>query len=676
MSLALVLVLVAAFGLMVPVLSHLGTTSGLSTAAARDQREDQQAARNAIEAAIAAARADRTVGRDSIATCPTLTPSARDNGGRTVEIRCRGFAGSGRVLAGPNTPAYALLTTGTDAEPGIVLEGEGTVRTGGPLWSNSSPRAITLRGGARLDSSTDLVGGRGDCPGVEAAPVLCGDGVDVPDPAAGDPGWASAVRQFADVPYRAVPADPCSSVPASRVVALVPGYYRDLDGLNRLTQGGCGEVVVWLQTGAYYFDLDFFDRDATTWEITDAVVVGGVPNGWNPAAATSQVGAVRTRLDGDGSCDRTRDGVELVFGGASRLDLDAPGALELCPIAARATREVGQTLALTGLTTGDPADETHDDPPGGGDASVSPGGTFSWPTTIDPGALADDDCAGDGACPPGRSIGGELAGRGARGTIDLTVPYRVPAGVRLDELTVHLVHRERGALDDLRLDVLGLPAGITCDADAIGVSGFGWRDDTATCTALPAPTNAAPGPDLTLRLTATNADGDGAISAIELDQVRVVARFTTPDLRAQSGCVTDPAPERRCPFVNVEDGAPVVVWGTVHAPLARITADFGGVPAFHLARGAVLRSFTGFGIPDDPAFTPFSLPVPPYADRFVAFEAWIDQPNGGPELALQARVHFCESLDPAGGWDERCRTQPPPPTEPPRTRTTTWTVAL
>jgi hypothetical protein len=662
MSLALVLVLVVVFGLLVPVLAQLGAASGVSTRVTRDRRLDELAAENAIQAAIAAARVDPTVGRESVDACPVRTD---ENNGRSVRVTCAALEGSGRVREARNAPAYALLSMGVgDAETGIVLDGGGTVRTGGPLWSNSSP-AIALRGGVRLDAHGDLVGGAGGCPAIDASPRLCETRVEVGDPAVANPGrWPSAVTAFDALTYRPVPADPCGDVPPSRVYALAPGYYRDLPGLNRLARGECGPVVLWLQPGAFSVDFDFFDPARTTWQLTDAVVVGGVPSGWDPGAATSQVAAVRARIDGGGSCDRARDGVELAFGGASRVDLLAPGALELCPVEHRDDDEAGQALAITGRTTGPPPQTTvFATDPVAATASVT-GGTFTWPGTLPAGPLVSDDCPDGGPCPPGSSVAADLAGPGARGTVTMTVPYPVPAGVRLDELQVVLVHREAGALSDLRLDVDGLPAGVTCDPDPVDRRGE-WRRHTTTCAIDLAPTTVAPGSTITLTLTATNGADPNAASTIELDQVQLAGKYTLPDLRAQSGCVVEPG---GCPFVDVRGGATIAVHGTVHAPLARITADFGGRAAFRFTRGAVLRSFRGDNAPDDPRFTPFRLPAAPlgpYADRFVVLEAAIDG-----EVVLTARVYLCESLDPDAGWNPRCRARPPQ-----APRITTWTVS-
>ena len=54
-------------------------------------------------------------------------------------------------------------------------------------------------------------------------------------------------------------------------------------------------------------------------------------------------------------------------------------------------------------------------------------------------------------------------------------------------------------------------------------------------------------------------------------------------------------------------------------------------------------------------------PQGPYADRFVVLTARID---GDDEPALTTRVYFCESLEPDGGSNDRCRARPPPTSSP------------
>lgn len=708
-SLVLVLVLVVVFGLLIPVLGQLGSASGVATHVVKSQRFDELAAESSVQAAIAWARTTRTAGRDSVA-CPDFNAKfPRDDGfSRNVTVKCQGFQGSGKIQEGPNIPTYALLTTATgSSEIGVDVAGGGAFRTGGPLWSNSGTPggapsiAIT---NVDLDNHDDLVGGAGPCQTQNArvfgAPELCNSGtvVDDPggpgDPTSGDPTygkWASSVQSISDVPLRAIPTDPCGGIPSSRVFALQPGYYHDVAGLDALTNQSspnfCGDdVVLWLQpgpadtVGKFYFDFDFFESNGLTWRMNSAPVVGGVPSGWDPEAGSSQVARVRSLIRGDEtrSCDTTRNGVELVFGHQSRIRFRSPAELELCPIARGAT-EVGQAISIYGRKTGDAPQTLTSSNPIAARPSVTDG-AFDWPDALpNPSPLTVRDCPSAGACAPESSMSGTLTGNRAVGTVRLRVPFQVPEGVRLDEFTIAVTHRETeaeaGDLADLHLDIAGLPPGYTCDVSDIGTSIDEWSTDSATCTAGEAPTNAAAGPDFFASLSATNGDRDGATSSVEVDYVQVIANYTEPALRAQSGCILEPEGRGGCGadearFIDVDAGsdAAIHVWGTVYAPGARVYADFQNRSAFRFGRGAVLRSFEGHDVPTSPPFAAFSLPTnDSYAGRFVAFEAFVD--GEAAEPVLRARVYFCESLNPDGTWDDRC------PDQPPRApRITTWTV--
>ncbi len=696
-SLVLVLVLVLVFGLLVPVLGQLGSASNVATHVVKGQRFDEQSAASSVQAAIAWARTTDAAGRDNVA-CPDLTTKfPRDDGyGRTVTVHCRAIPGSGRLQEGPNTPTYALQTTGTGSdEIGIDVTGAGPFSTVGPAWSNSGgqdgdPAIFTS---ANLDDHADLVGGVGPCSTpsgqVFGAPDLCNSGVAIPDPGGtGDPTggkWASSVQSIDDVPLRSVPDDPCPTIPASRVYALQPGYYHDGPGLEALTNRNapnfCGDTVLWLEpgpgntVGRFYFDLSFFDPSFdATWPMNAGAIVGGAPSGWAPDAATSQVDAVRGLIGGEGSCNKARNGVELVFGDRTRIRLREPAELELCPVARGAT-EVGQAISIYGRKTGDAPRTTVSTAP----SAVASGGWFSWPPglpAVDP--LRIPDCDGAAPCASGSSMAGTLSGRQVAGTITMAVPYQVETGVRLDAFTIAVRHRESeattGDLAALTLTLGGLPAGYTCDVSAVQPSIGAWRTDNATCTASDAPTNGAPSTDFTATLTATNANRDGALSGVELDSLKADATFTRPALRAQAGCIVVPEGRDGCTpdqshflDLSARGKASVSIWGTVYAPRARVYADFQDQSPIRFARGAVVRSFAGVGLPSVPGLAAFSLPNrSSYADRYVSFEAFVD---GRSLPTLEARVYFCESLTPDGDRGDRCLQQPPA-----APRITTWQV--
>ena len=698
-SLVLVLVLVLVFGMLIPVMGQLGSASSVATHVVKGQRFDEQSAESAVQAAIAWARSTRAAGRGDVA-CPDFSADfPRDDGySRSVVVECTGFAGSGQLQEGPNTPTYALQTVGTGTdEIGVDVTG-GRFRTDGPLWSDSgtpggAPATFTSSG---LDNRNDLIGGVGPCATNNGAPVFgapdrCNSGTVAGDPGgAGDPAtgkWASSVQSIDDVPLRSIPADVCDRIPASRVWTLQPGFYFDGPGLEALTNAAspdfCGDVVLWLRpgpgntVGRFSFDLSFFDAvDGSVWRMNTGAVVGGAPSGWDPAAGTSQVAAVRALIGGEGSCNQGRHGVELVFGDRSRVHVREPAKVELCgPF--REETEPGQAIAVYGRKTGAATEVPLTAAP----IAVGSTGPFTWPPTEpSAGPLQIADCRGNGACVAGGSITGTLTGRQARGEIAIAMPYQVPEDVRLDDFTFEVRHREAeaapGDLEALTLTFTGLPAGYTCDTSNVVPSVGSWRSDRATCTASNAPTNAAPGADFTATLTATNAAGDAAVTAVELDHAKIDTIHTRPALRAQAGCLVVPETSDGCDggrsrFLDINtvgEGA-VSIWGTVYAPRARVAVNYRDQSSVRFARGAVLRSFVGQDFPTTPDVAAFSLPNQnSYADRFVSFEAFVNGDRAKP--VLRARVYFCESLTPDGTWDSRCNEQPPQ-----APRITTWTVA-
>ncbi len=216
------------------------------------------------------------------------------------------------------------------------------------------------------------------------------------------------------------------------MVALQPGFYADGPGLDALTNRDapnfCGDVVLWLQpgpgntVGRFYFDLGFFDPDAgATWRMNTGAVVGGAPTGWDPNAGTSQVGRVQSLIGDAGSCDRTRNGVELVFGDRSRVRFRGPAALELCPVA-RGETAVGQAISISGRKTGDAPSTSVSATPN----ATASGGGFTWPVgQPSPAPIQAQDCGGNGPCAPGRSITGTLTGRQVGGTLAMGIPYPV-----------------------------------------------------------------------------------------------------------------------------------------------------------------------------------------------------------------------------------------------------------
>lgn len=710
-SLVLVLVALVVFGLLVPVLGQFGSVNGVSAYIVKGQRYDRYAADSGMQAAIAWAQKNHIAGRDNLA-CPRLSfnlNAASPAFQRTVHVDCQGFQDSGVPQETPIMPAYALQALGNGKDPGIDILGGGGLKTSGAWWSNSSnQKAIDVDSDQVIDATADLVGGKGTCPNVVAAPTRCAPDltkvVDDPLVAGLDPThWKSAVNSIGDVPLRdpfPTGTDPCAAIPPNRVLALQPGFYWDIDGLNRVGSGDCGDVVIWFQPGKFYFDFDFFDDsnsgDAARWTVGggshQVVVVGGTPQGWTPGpddvprfgAAATAVSRGTANASASGACASGGPGVELDFGSSSHLLVQQPALMELCPLITSnhqqfsiyntVNKSITQQQGLS-VTPSSAVAFGHGDP-------------FDWPDTpptIAAAPLANLDCI-PGPCSDsaGRNdfISGTLIGSRATGTVTMTMPDPVPAGTRLDQFELSITHREHEAqnndLDQLRMWVEGLPPGVTCDeigTAARPTSVTPSIDEWATtppvlsCHIDHHVFGRAYRPLANLRVeyevvTNRRSGGDGNPDpsvTIDVDQVKLTGHFTRPVVRPVSGCVALAA----CKLLEIDNrpgasDARAFIWGTVYAPQGSIRLNAGGTSDFGFERGVVARSVSVDTLPsNDPKFVPFALPGGgSYKDRLVTFEAFL---NANTSPLLSARVRFCDPEPELGAVVDGCAQDGGPP---------------
>ena len=254
------------------------------------------------------------------------------------------YSAEGFPHAAPDSkPANAILTLGASpSEDGVHLPAGSTVGVRNGVQSSS---AVTVEAGATLDVQGEPTGdvkAAGACTGTITATgsVTCNTAVP------GSPIYAAAIDQMPAVTAQAPTCKP--------VVTLAPGYYDDAAALSRLTSGSdCDAKVVWMQSGVYYFDFAFgasrgpggtacSSTAPCTWNIDRNVrVVGGEPKRWKPTDTTPDPPF-------PGGCDQNSGGVQLVFGGLSRLNLGGTARMELCPIAGSTGEK--QRIAVYGLT--------------------------------------------------------------------------------------------------------------------------------------------------------------------------------------------------------------------------------------------------------------------------------------------------------------------------------------
>ena len=247
-------------------------------------------------------------------------------------------------------------------------------------------------------------------------------------------------------------------------------------------------------------------------------------------------------IGGDGSCNQARNGVELVFGDRTHVRFRNPAELELCPVARGAT-EVGQ--AISDLRPQDrrrPADDRARPTPN----AVASGGWFTWP----PGLPARRPAARAGLRRQRPCAAGELddghahrpAARPARSRWRCRTRWRrVYASMRSRSRCATASPRPRTATSPgSRSRSTVCPPVTAATSPPSGRASAPGAPTHATCTANARADERAAEPNFTATLTATNADRDGATSAVELDSVKVDATFTRPALRAQAGCLVVP----------------------------------------------------------------------------------------------------------------------------------------
>jgi Tfp pilus assembly protein PilX len=276
-----------------------------------------------------------------------------------------GAQGSAVPINNSNKPGNAILTLGTSgAENGFTFKTNGSgaaFRVRGGVWSNSN---IFRDNNGNLES-TESIRAHTGCTPVAAmvAPIVnCGAST------APDPNYQSDL----DIAGTGIPAlqTPPASCPNNGSVTLQPGYYDDVDKLNALTNTN-NNCFIHLRPGSYYFD--FHNNSGTTSGVLndplfDADIASGSGNVWLIGGRKTLVaGTLTSDTTVPGRCvnpidDVNASGVQLIFGGDSRMQINANGqasAVEICgsyhanrpPIAVYG-QKTGTTATATTLSGG------------------------------------------------------------------------------------------------------------------------------------------------------------------------------------------------------------------------------------------------------------------------------------------------------------------------------------
>lgn len=548
-ALAISLVFLMVFGLWIGVVLQFAATGQRSTLAMRDEAGATYSGGGALDGAINAVRGNLSEGTQAAgaSTCFTLPAGELDNAS-AVAVTCEPRAGSGAPLGGgaASQPDRAVIAVSTNPVQGVLVT-SGTTTVRGGVAVN---RLLWVAPGATLDSSGYPVEA-GTCPPPGVSGTVkdsCSVGGGVTAPSFPGPDTSATPLQLA------LPG-------CAPVVTLQPGIYRSASALQAVLN--CNGSTIWFSPGTYFLDF----QDAGSHELQFA---GGAPRN------SALVGGTRTGT----ACDPTAPGVDLVFGGDSRLTVGS-GSVDLCA-AVPLGDDTQQHVAVRGLTSAVAVDATST---GVATSAVSvPGGT-PW---TNPGRVLADD---------GNTATTKIAGSGRPpATLRVTFPAAlVPADATNIEVTVAV---EQGidatsvttSTATLR-PASGAPIGprMLRDCSVSACTGGLQLDTTTAFTGLTAgQLNGGTRVDVVLtKPGAANADG-------EIDQVRFELSYTLPVRRtctlASGSCV--PGSVATNPLLAASGAFPstsLQVRGTIYAPDSVVDLAVTLAPATVVDRGLVVR---------------------------------------------------------------------------------------
>lgn len=439
----------------------------------------------------------------------------------------------GPVVALPEVHAKrAVLTLRPEGGEGVLQVAQsGRVVMRGDVFSQSDVDNDSTAP-MRVEGRVAAVGA---CTGpIEADPP--------PEPSSTDPAMRCA---DSDPPARSEGADPVfpseevvpTHRPAPLTCDLQPGYYDDAGELSRLTGGAC--QLVSLSPGVYYFDFNFAstgvgcaaDAARCTWTVSDPAVrvVGGT--------------LVGQGNDIPGACNTAdpRVGVQLVFGGESRLHL-AAGRMELCPLSSRG---LAPAIPLYGLARGTASEHAR-----------------SFPSVI--GASTNFSNPGNASRineEPVRLTADATAAVATTATITVgNYAAAVPEGSRFGAAALRIAHRE-SALG-------GLQTVTVTDADGRLLTSQPVPGCATFCeTRVHLPGITSPAQLAGIRATYQVTLAGGGTPTENLDGIELEVRYTPPSFRALSGCLIE---RPGCALIKTEAASKLVLNGTVYAPTASL----------------------------------------------------------------------------------------------------------
>ena len=523
-------------------------------------------------------------------TLPNFYPASQSSGqGPTsAYVSCTpendtGSQGSAVPISNANKPGNAILTLGTGGgEDGFTFKtngSNGAFRVRGGIWSNST----IVRDNNGILQSTESIRAHSGCSPMASmsAPVVdCGAGT------APDPDYPSEL----DATGGAVPALQTPPTSCSGSVDLQPGYYDDASKLNALTPNGGSNCLVHLLPGTYYFDFHN-GSSAGTYDMT---TTGSSAHVWSVLSGTVIGGTLTSSTTIPGRCVSPIDtvsanGVQLIFGGDSRIVVDKGAGMEVCA----SYQSNRPPIAIYGQKTGTATPTTI------GSASAL---TASGTPTVTPGTFTGATAANLQTADGNQSTNANLAvwardSTGANnaqaGSITMTgfaPATALPKGTVLTGARLKVTHRSTGNANAFTLtpnagaglNSYTLPARSTLTTDDVDLStAGGW-------TALQKSVHDNGFTGATLKFDASL----GRNQTAQLDAARLELTYYLPALRAQASTVVTPGGD---PVVKaLGNGTQFYVQGTTYAPLASLNLSLNNIAESVFRFGVIARSLSIF----------------------------------------------------------------------------------
>ncbi len=627
--LAITLAFLMVFGLWIGTVLQLGATGQRTTLTVRDEATTTYAGGGALEGAVNAVRGTLSAGSAAVgaSTCFTLPAGALDNP-TVVSVTCTPRTGSGAALGGSSTsqPSQAVLALSGNATEGVAVGAATSLPVQGDLLAKS---ALTVPSTATLTSTGTVKAGSCTLAVGTVTPACATAG------GAADPGWAGPDTSSTTL----VGTLPACSGP---LVTLSPGIYRSASALQAVL--GCTSAVVWFRPGTYYFDF----KDAGTHQVsvgTGAVVVGGTPSGWTPGTtAPASVPYPTAAAPGTSACDTSAAGVDLAFGGDSRVSVTG-GRVQMCALS---TSTSAQHIVLRGLMATTNVTSTAAPAPTAASSAGQPAQAWGWDTDTK-GAVIDGVTA-HVKIPNTNKPPSQLAWTGFGSAIVPSDATNVSVLATVTETVTgsgntSLALTPGSGTTPGSLPLHDCPAASPCPGGGFDPT----QSDTATFSGL----TAAQVNGMVLTLIVSNPNNSPV--EVWVDGVTVSVTYTLPVAAVSGTAVATPYTGAAGPtalLAATGSTAVLALHGTVYAPGSVLDLGLTGVPYTVVDRGVVVRHLRSTMTPAA-GYTGPLVAVPPLgqAPRRVLMTA-VDA--GGTTLA-RADLTFADSTGAVNGTQPTVR---------------------